>query len=93
MCGAAAHQRAELCSLIAAKEDFCHSPVSNMPGFSAEDDLGALLVFPQGRLELEQSSRATGLGMAAGSIPGELVEGRRLLLPRPRSARKMEMLY
>lgn len=76
-----------------SKRGFCHSPVPNMPGLCAEDELGALLVFPQGQLELEQSSRGTGLGMAAGSIPGELVEGRGLLLPGPSSARRMETLY
>lgn len=93
VCGAASHQRAELCSLRAAKGNFCHSLVSNMPGFSVEDDPSALLVFPQGQLELEQSSRASGLGMAAGSIPGEFGEGRRLVLLRPSSAREMEMSY
>lgn len=82
-----------MCSLISAKGYFCQSPVSNTPGLSAEEHLGALLVFPQGQLKLEQSSRATGLGMAAGSIPGELVEGRKLLVPRASPARKMEMLY
>lgn len=80
-------------SLIAAKGYFCHSPVTNMPDLSAEEDRGALLVFAQGQLELEQSSRAIGLGMAAGSIPGELEEGKRLFLPRPSPDRKMEMLY
>lgn len=51
MCGAAAYPIGEagpwLSSLIAAKGCFCHSPVPNMPGLSAEEDLGALLEFPQ----------------------------------------------
>lgn len=76
-----------------SKRVFLSQPCVNMPGLSAEDNLGTLLVFPQGRLELEQSSRAPGLGMAAGSILRERVEGRRQLLPRPSRARKMETLY